>query len=75
MKYEELNPEQVARIKRVIRVFDGLADISDVFLSGMLINISLIAFGLNGPRWFNDNRWNDVVKIYDVAKEEMGNGT
>lgn len=84
MKFEDLTQSQVSRIKYVIRLCDELADISDEFLSSMLIEISLIAFGRNGPRWFNDNRWHEVVKIYDAAKEEMssdaakaemGNGT
>ena len=75
MKYEELRPEQVTSIKEVIQTYDTLADISDLRLSAMLNFIALIAFGgYDAPRSFLDDRWDEVVKIYDAAKAEMNNG-
>lgn len=75
MKYEDLDPEQVARIKRIIKDHDKWADVSDICTSSMLKCIALVAFNRNAPKCFIDERWHEVVKIYDVAKAEMRDGT
>ncbi len=74
MKYEDLNPEQVAIIKRIIQELDELGNVSDIVMSAMLCRIAQTMFGSNAPRSFIDEEWKEVYIIYDAAKAEMGNG-